>query len=142
MNGQLGADVEPQELLRLAGCYARAALRAQPVTNGNQVNSAPSRLLLIHAIELYLTAYLRHCGVPHGDMLTLNHKLHERALRARENGLPLGDKTLRRLENVDNRQEYKAVRYAPAAYQQSPVNQLESILIDVQRKLEKALSDL
>ena len=118
--GSKGADdypgnaCSPEEILRLAEQYKRAARLAQDLARaGDPITRAPFHLTAIHAIELYLTAFLRLNGHPPEALRGLMHDLRTRADLAHEKGLILRKKTREHLEAMTAQREYLVTRYGP-----------------------------
>jgi hypothetical protein len=60
-----GSNASAREILNLADAYRAAALSLFATgSRGRSPAAAPARLCAVHAIELYLNAYLRHAGRP------------------------------------------------------------------------------
>src|SRR4051812_42054880 len=101
-------------MLRLAQEYREAAQLL--MSQGDEVKSfprAPYRFLAVHAIELYLNAFLLSVGHDPKNIRDLNHNLSTRAEHAIMKGLTLKKRTALHLSAVTGEREYMAVRYSP-----------------------------
>lgn len=132
---------DARQSLALAGEYhaAAKALRAH-VRRGEPLSGAPFRFACLHAIELYLGAFLRLHGLCDGDLRKTGHQFCAKAALAVGHGLVLRAGTLGHLVEMTGRGEYRHMRYDPLALAQqvSPVNRLEATLDEVAAKVGKA----
>ena len=131
-----GSDATVRDLLALALEYHRAAklLLAQG-RKGARLSRAPFRLAAIHAIELYLSALLRHSGCSPTEIRAFGHSLAPRAEAAMGRGLRLRKRTLGHLTKVDQTREYLVSRYGPRQIDQiSELNRLTSTLAEIAGK--------
>ncbi|KKB81329.1 hypothetical protein VW35_03230 [Devosia soli] len=129
------------DLIALADEYFRAAqAESTGCKPGRPLSTAPFRLLCIHAIELYLNAFLRHAGEPAPAVRGLQHNLAARLQLTDRYGLVLRVKTRRHIEAVSENREYLVSRYAPEALQLSEINRLKSTLTEVRVKVVKMLA--
>ncbi len=136
------APISPQELAELARSYAEAS-RAYLETHksSRSISQAPYRFAAIHAIELYLTAYLQLNRHEPKEIRDLQHDLEQRTARAIKAGLILRKRTVTHLGKLTITREYVETRYHPAAMPKlSQPAQLLATLNDVQQKVEKAVS--
>jgi len=135
-----GERSSPTALVELADEYFQAAemaiIRCKP---GRPISTAPYRLLCIHAIELYLNAFLRHEGQPAPAVRGLQHHLSARMRLTDAYGLVLRHKTRRHLQAVSENREYLVSRYSPEAAQLSELNRLNATLAEVRGKVMKRL---
>ena len=105
-------------------------------TRGNVASRAPWRLLAVHAIELYLNAFLLHAGGEPGSIRGLQHDLSARAERAIAKGLTLRKLTTQHLATVTVDREYLVVRYSPDLLSSmSQINQLAATLEELAEKV-------
>ena len=144
------APVEPQgypgeaataaELIRLADQYLVAAktLRENG-RRGDPLSRAPYRLNAIHAIELYLNAYLLGAGHPAKDLRRHHHDLGARTNLALEAGLRLRKRTAAHLRSLSETREYLVSRYDPAISSASQLNRLEATLDEIAKKVVLSL---
>jgi hypothetical protein len=131
-----GSAASPRDLCRLADEFRAAAelLHARG-RRGTPLSWAPYRLTAIHAIELYLSAFLLHHGEDATGLRKLHHDLAARSERARALGLVLRARTAAHLESLTQRREYLTTRYEPAGAQTSPLNRLQATLDQVASKV-------
>ena len=109
-----GDDAKVGELIRLADEYYDAAHALLPhFSPKDAISSAPMRLCAIHAIELYLNAFLRFHDLDSTDIRGLQHDLAKRAAKAAEKGLCLKSRTAAHLSRLKDQREYLLVRYGP-----------------------------
>lgn len=129
------------EILALADEFRRSAVLVANGTKAGKANStAPFRLLCLHAIELYLNAFLRHAGQPTPTIRGLQHNLAARLTLTDKYGLILRQRTRMHLAAISANREYLASRYEPAAATLSQVNRLEATLEEVRGKVLKHLT--
>lgn len=130
------------ELIALADEFRRAADAVILTrTPGSAISTAPFRLLCIHAIELYLNAFLRDAGQPAPAIRGLQHNLAARLQLTDRYGLVLRQKTRGHLAAVSENREYLVSRYAPDAANLSQLNRLQATLAEVREKVLKKLSE-
>jgi len=132
----------PKELVELAQSFVAASetyLTLHKKTKS--VAQAPYRFNAIHAIELYLTAYLQLNKHEPGEIRDLQHNLKERTARATKAGLVLRKRTISHLGKMTSTREYVETRYHPAALKKlSQPTQLLATLKEVREKVEKAVA--
>jgi hypothetical protein len=129
-----------EELVALADEFRKAAeLIASNRTTGRPVSTAPFRLLCIHAIELYLNAFLRKAGQPAPAIRGMQHNLEARLELTDKYGLILRHRTRQHLQAVSANREYLASRYNPDATAPSQLNRLQATLTEVRSKVMKQL---
>ena len=137
-----GEEATPRQVLDLADEYRNAAGRLRELGQaGKRLSFAPFRSASIHAIELYLNAFLLHRGHPPGTVRGLHHDMAKRAKLSKAAGLRLRAKTERHLHAIGIHREYLASRYDPEAVGISQINQLESTLAEVSKKVSDLLGD-
>lgn len=126
-----GEGATGEDVLRLADEYRKAAevLRKDPSVPG------PCRLLAIHAIELYLNAFLLHAGQEHSRVRGMQHDLTTRALMVVARGLQLRKKTQEHLSAIHENREYLVTRYEPEMTAVSQPNRLTATLEEVAKKV-------
>jgi len=137
-----GSGTSVGQLLDLAQEYHAAHIQLSLSPNSGLPHaSAPARLLAIHAIELYLNAYLLHNGVGPQNLRGLQHDLSKRTALAIEHGLMLRKRTAAHLSNMHAAREYLSARYGPElAGTWSEMNRLTATLQEVFQKVEMKLS--
>lgn len=135
-----GDMASPAQVEALADAYRQAAHALLALgKKGEPVTRAPFRLTAIHAIELYLNAYLLRCGCAAAEIRALQHDLQARAERALANGLRLKRKTAEHLRSMSAAREYLVSRYSPDLVSaMSQVNRLVATLDEVAEKVAKA----
>ena len=109
-----GEKADASRLRQLAENYHEAA----DFLLGNKqrkapMSRAPWRLLAIHAIELYLNAFLLSKGHRSSNIRGLQHGLSEKAELAVALGLNLRKKTKEHLSTLTRTREYVVARYDP-----------------------------
>lgn len=91
----------------------------------------------IHAIELYLNAFLRHEGVTPEE---IRGRLHDLAEATFVDKLKLRKKTAQHLEAMTAKREYLISRYAPErAKEHTELTRLAATLAEVMKKVGKHL---
>ena len=102
---------------------------------------APARLCAIHAIELYLSAFLAHRGMAAGDIKKMGHNLAVRAEAVTARGLVLRRRTGAHLVAMTVGQEYVALRYRSLSVGKlAPASRMVATLAEVSEKVTKAIS--
>ena len=135
-----GPEHDPEATIQLADCYrAGAEMLLAPGAGG--LVRPPGRLNAIHAIELYLNAYLLHHGTTPKDVRKLQHDIATRWRKAQEYGLALRPKTARHLEDLSENREYLHVRYPrDDALAVCELNRLTATLVQVADAVHAALA--
>ncbi len=127
----------PISIRLLADNYRRAAmLLRESGQRGNPMSWAPFRLVAVHAIELYLTAFLLHRGMT-GDEVRqqMGHHLGKRADAAKAAGLILRQRTHEHLVSLSSSKVYRISRYQPSELETaSELNRLTATLDEVTHK--------
>lgn len=138
-----GALAGPRELLQLAAEYhAAAELLATRGRRKEPISRAPYRLAAIHAIELYLNAFLLHCGLDQGRVRGLQHDLAARTDLSLEHGLQLRKRTAAHLRAMTEGREYLVSRYGPEPSSSlSQLNRLSATMAEVAAKVVPVVSD-
>lgn len=109
---------------------------------GKPISRAPYRLAAIHAVELYLNAFLLHSGLEHGRVRGLQHDLAARADLSLERGLQLRKRTATHLRTMADAREYLASRYGPELLSSlSEINRLSATLGEVAGKVGMIVSN-
>jgi hypothetical protein len=125
-------------ILNLAKHYQDAASKLGE--GSSKPNQAPQRLLALHAMELYLNAFLLAKGVDPSAIRGLQHDLGERARLASDAGLVLRKRTVAHLATLSTSNEYHVIRYAPELTSTlSQVNRVMATVDELSRKVPKAL---
>ena len=109
-----GADARADELIRLANHYRGAAndlLRLVEEKGARRI--APCRLCAVHAIELYLNAFLLKLGHPPERIRDSGHDLAARAALASAGGLALRRRTAIHLATMTLGREYLVAALRP-----------------------------
>lgn len=135
-----GTDATPQQVQSLAHEYRRAAEHLLGLGRKRApLSRAPFRFNAIHAIELYLNAFLLHVGLSAAKVRGLQHDLAKRTALAEENELCLRKGTVAHLNNMAECREYLTMRYEPKIVESTQINRLSASLKDVAEKVEAAL---
>ena len=134
-------EPSPQELVELARAYAEAAEQlVERQKKCTAISRAPYRLAAIHAIELYLNAYLRMKNHEPDEIRGLQHDLQQRTERATKAGMKLRKRTITHLGAMTSNREYLLARYQPSAQKSlSQINRLLATLRDVEKKVTTAM---
>ena len=131
-----GETATPQQIVDLADEYRRAAEALLPTGRRRQpLSRAPYRLVAIHAVELYLNAFLRAAGHPSKTLRRLRHNLGARAVFTTK--LSLRKATVDHLCRLSETREYLIARYDPATSAASELNRLAATLRDVAEKVQR-----
>ncbi|WP_292588986.1 hypothetical protein [Mesorhizobium sp.] len=132
-----GELASPQQIHELAEEYRKAAHQLLPLGRpGKPLTRAPFRLSAIHAIELYLTALLLHCGHSPNQIRKMHHDLSARTEHTMAAGLRLRAKTARHLQSLSQNREYLITRYGPEmSATASQINRLTATLEEVAVKV-------
>lgn len=135
-----GSQADPLQVFELAEAYYDAAISLFAAsTKGQELRYAPARLCSIHAIELYLNAYLRNAGEPPEQVRARLHNLADERFVAE---LKLRKKTAEHLQAMTERREYLISRYAPElTSQHTELNRLQATLEKVRKKTAAKLAD-
>ena len=129
------------QVLRLADEYRRAAETLLPTGRRRKpLSRAPFRLVAIHAIELYLNAWMLSRGHPSARVRSLQHNMAARAQFARTSGLNLREATVSHLVDLSKSREYLVSRYgAGTTGMESQLNRLAATLIEVGDKVARTM---
>lgn len=96
----------------------------------------------VHAIELYLNAFLMHHGSDQKEIRRIFHNLAVRADLAKEKGLILRNNTFSHLQTITEDREYLIVRYGPEmADEVTELNRLFSTLDEVSKKVRSSIEN-
>lgn len=127
------------QMLRYAQTYHRSALcLLAEARDGDAIARAPGRFCAVHAIELYLDAFLSALGESPARLRAHGHDLRMRAALAMDLGLSLRGKTRLHLIRLTLDREYLALRYGPnRAASLSELNRLTATLAEIARKVQE-----
>lgn len=141
MTAYPGSNASAEDVILLATEYHHAALTLlQKARKGKPLSRAPSRLCAIHAIELYLNAFLLCLGDTPEQIRSRQHDLTERATLAADRGLRLRKKTAEHLMKMSEGREYLVSRYGPEmASTLSEINRLMATLEEVGKKVSSVV---
>lgn len=137
-----GEAATAAEVVALANEYRIAAqLLVQNGRPGEPRSRAPFRMVAIHAVELYLNAFLLRSGHSAGEVRGLQHNLAARADLAVELGLVLRKRTRTRehLHAMSQSREFLVTRYVPSGTSLSEINRLQATLTEVAQKASGAI---
>jgi hypothetical protein len=99
-------------------------------------------LTAIHAIELYLNAFLLFQGLKPCDLRKLQHDLSARISHELAAGLTLRTRTAAHLADLSKRREYLVSRYGTDQMTTvSQINRLQATLEEIQAKVAKRLGE-
>lgn len=132
----------PRELASLASSFSEATYKLLDLCRkGEPLTHAPYRFAAIHAIELYLTAYLQLNNHEPQKIRKLQHNLEGRTTRAIEAGLKLRARTIAHLRELTSTREYVETRYQPTALKKlTQPNRLIATLREVEDKVMKVVA--
>jgi hypothetical protein len=136
-----GTNACAAEIFALAAEYHVAAealiLKGRP---RQPISRAPARLCAIHAIELYLNAFLLAAGDPPERVRAHFHNLADRADSAVVRGLILRKLTVAHLVQMTEDREYLISRYGPEmSGTLSESNRLMATLNEIAKKVRMKL---
>jgi len=127
---------DPQVLISLADHYRTAAVDLYEMRLGKGLASmSPVRLCALHAIELYLSAYVVASGFPAKPLRACGHDLAVRATYAKGAGLKLRERTFDHLSELTESREYLLSRYAPSLI--ASASQISRVLATLKEVSEK-----
>ncbi len=131
-----GETASAGDVLALAEEYRRAAEALLPIgRKRSPLSRAPYRLVAIHAIELYLNAYLLATGHSPIAIRRLQHDFGSRTEHAVSGKLILRKRTFAHLIRLSERREYLTTRYDCAPAKASELNRLAASLSEVAEKV-------
>lgn len=136
-----GSEATVGQFIGLADEYFTAAYSLLPQVNRvSLASSAPARLCAIHAVEMYLNAFLVFHGVNHKQVRGLQHDLAQRTDMATQKGLCLRTKTRAHLLKIHDQREYLIVRYGPEKVGGlSELNRMFATLKEISTKVRTAI---
>ena len=131
-----GSTAAPNDIVALADEYRRAAIALmESGRRGEPLSRAPGRLCAMHAIELYLNAFLLAGGTPPEQVRSHFHNLAARTESAIASGLVLRKRTAEHLRKMTEDREYLVSRYGPEMTSTlSELNRLMATLEEVSKK--------
>jgi hypothetical protein len=137
-----GSDANAYDIARLAAEYPHAATVILVHDERREILSlAPVRMLTVHAIELYLHAFLVAVGVPPVQIRGFQHDFASKVNLAGEKGLILRRKTARHISTIAERREYLVLRYEPEQMTDRPeLNRVLATLKELAEKVMPAVS--
>jgi hypothetical protein len=140
-NSYPGELATPHQICQLADEYRKAAHHLLGLgRKGAPLSRAPFRFAAIHAVELYLNAFLLHGGREPAVIRGLQHNLTARANLAVESRLALRARTVAHLHSMAMNREYLVMRYGPeTTATASEVNRLSATLDEVAAKVSAAI---
>jgi hypothetical protein len=136
-----GESATADELFRLAEEYRTAASLLIDIRRPSRpFSGAPFHLTAIHAIELYLNAFLLSQGLKMCDLRKLQHDLSARVGHELAAGLTLRNRTAAHLADLSKRREYLISRYGTDQMTTvSQINRLQATLEEIQVMVAKKL---
>jgi hypothetical protein len=137
-----GSSATAASLLALAHEYRAAAnLLLNSGRRGQPVSYAPFRLTAIHAMELYLSAFLLASGETALSIRAYGHNLSSREVRVTALGLVLRQGTRRHMAMLSDGREYLVSRYAVELLSSmSQINRVAASLDDIANKVTRRLA--
>lgn len=143
VNPYPGATATSQETVDLAAAFRASAatlLAAKANHKHASFDLSPFRLCALHAIELYLRAFLLAQGYQCETIRAMHHNVAEHAALAEKNGLVLRRKTANHLAALVQNREYLVSRYETDEQRAlSQLNRLLATLNEVSTKVSKQL---
>lgn len=135
-----GETATPAGIVSLANEYRMSAvLLLQNGRPKEPQSRAPFRMVAIHAVELYLNAFLLHSGHGAAQIRGLQHDLAARADLAVVLGLALRKRTREHLHAMSRSREFLVTRYVPSGTSLSEINRLHATLAEVAQKVSAAV---
>lgn len=136
-----GHGATPDQVLKLANEYSRAAaILIERRTKKAPLSSAPIRFSALHAIELYLNAFLLKAGMTPSQLRGLLHDLAKRTDLALQHGLVLRNGTLKHLRELAETREYLATRYgADILSPGAEITRITATLDELNTKVSRAI---
>lgn len=128
-----GSTAEVTDIIDLAEAYYDAAnALIQAAKKRGRLSYAPARFVSIHAIELFLNAFLRHHGAPPEEVRGRLHNLSDDGFRSE---LKLRKKTAQHLVDMTQKREYLISRYAPEQVaKHTELTRLNATLKEIRKK--------
>lgn len=137
-----GSRASVPEIIALAEQYSLAATILFARSDSKiELSRAPARLCAIHAIELYLNAFLMHEGATPKQIRSYVHNFAKLAKHESVVSLKLRKRTADHLVMLAERREYLISRYGPELMsKQTELNRLTATLVEVASKVKKHLT--
>lgn len=135
-----GSVASANDIICLAEGYRRTARRLLAARPLEWQTEAPGRLCGVHAIELYLNAFLIDRGVTPEEVRATFHDLGRKARMAAVAGLTLKQRTARHLDTMTEDREYLGLRYDPDMTSSSQINRVLATLDEVSGKVKRAVA--
>jgi hypothetical protein len=135
-----GSEATANNIICLAEGYRRTAQRLLEERPMAWRSEAPGRLCGVHAIELYLNAFLLDRGLTPEEIRASGHDLGRKAGMTAAAGLTLKRRTARHLETMTEEREYLGLRYDPDMTSSSQINRVLATLDEVSGKVKQALA--
>ncbi|WP_137113335.1 hypothetical protein [Mesorhizobium sp. GR13] len=138
-----GEIATPSQIKLLADEYAKASRAiAELGDRKRQISFAPARWAAIHAIELYLNAFLLLRGHRPVVIRNLQHDFRAKTNIAQECGLNVREKTFEHLASLTDSREYLTTRYAADSASIWPhLNRLLATMEEVAEKVAAVLPE-
>ncbi|MDC9825044.1 hypothetical protein PRN20_15035 [Devosia sp. ZB163] len=138
-----GSNATVGQFIGLADEYCVAAyVLLSQADRASSSSSAPARLCAIHAVEMYLNAFLVFHDVSPSEVRGMQHDLAQRVAMVTQKGLILRTKTQAHLLRIHDLREYLIVRYGPEQMGGLPeLNRLYATLREVSVKVRTAILD-
>ncbi len=134
-----GEQMDALAVLRLAEAYRDDAMHL--LERRGCKSRSPFRLVAIHAIELYLNAYLLALGHPHTAIRGLQHDLGRRLTLLQEAGVVLRLRTAEHLKVLSSNREYLVSRYDSCETSSlSQLNRLQATMNEVRSRVTRKLA--
>lgn len=131
-----GEKATPAEIVLLAAEYRRSAeMLLANGRSGAPLSWAPYRLVAMHAIELYLNAFLVAGGHSQASVRALQHDTASRSQLATVGNLRLRKRTVAHLISLSENREYLVARYDPSPVSMSQLNRVHATLTEVALKV-------
>lgn len=136
-----GDEATPLQMVQLAAEHRRAAeLLLAAGRRKAPLSFSPYRFVAIHAVELYLNAFLQAKGHAPKDVRGMQHNLAARTARVVEAGLKLRPKTRAHLETMTGSRENLIARYGPEQIATaSELNRVGATLNEIATEVEAAV---
>lgn len=136
-----GSEATVGQFIAMADEYRDAAYALlSQVNRVSMMSSAPARLCAIHAIEMYLSAFLVFHDISHKQVRGLQHDVSQRTTAATQMGLSLRARTRAHLLKIHDQREYLIVRYGPERVGGlSELNRMSATLKEVSTKVRTAI---
>jgi HEPN domain-containing protein len=133
------AGATPFGIFMLAKSFDEAAAQVM-ATPALRFSHGPVRLLLYHACELYLKAYLRRHEWDVSRLRSLNHDLSHMLDEAVSAGLKVAPQTVAQIRNAAAKNDYVRVRYMVTEDRKSEISpqSLARLTMDIRESVRPA----